>query len=96
MLIFFERYIADIDKGINRLRWFEYALSSSVMICGIAILFGCYDLGSLILMFMVNASMNFFGLLMEKLNPPDRKAVDWSPFWYGCIAGLAPWIVVCQ
>ena len=25
------------------------------MICGIAILFGCYDLGSLILMFLINA-----------------------------------------
>eukprot|EP01052_Picozoa_sp_SAG31_P022145 SAG31_NODE_1748_length_7363_cov_288.231553_5_plen_176_part_00 len=41
VLIFFERYLADINKGINRLRWFEYALSSSVMICGIGILFGC-------------------------------------------------------
>jgi hypothetical protein len=33
------------------------------MICAIAILFGCYDLGSLILMFLVNAVMNFFGLV---------------------------------
>eukprot|EP01052_Picozoa_sp_SAG31_P022144 SAG31_NODE_1748_length_7363_cov_288.231553_4_plen_93_part_00 len=54
------------------------------------------DLGSLILMFIVNASMNLFGLLMEKMNPPNRKAVDWSPFIYGCVAGIAPWIVVVQ
>eukprot|EP01051_Picozoa_sp_SAG22_P005526 SAG22_NODE_330_length_12211_cov_6.451948_13_plen_274_part_00 len=133
VLIKFDWYISGINQGINRLRWFEYALSSSVMICGIGILFGCYDLSSLILMFMVNASMNFFGwvvhtrqllrrsptgdaclrscanapdlplgnscclnrLLMEKMNPPDRSSVDWSPFVYGCIAGVAPWIVVC-
>ena len=113
-------------------------------------LFGCYDLGSLILIFLINASMNFFGLLMERLNPPARLQVrepnllqlccvapyfpaltrqwassltcgrmldciqptsdslssrfassqsrsfqvDWSPFVFGCVAGLGPWIVI--
>ena len=96
VLVFWKQYIADINRGINKLRWFEYALSSSVMICSIAILFGCYDIGSLILMFFINACMNFYGLLMEQMNPPDRVGpVDWSPFVYGCIAGVAPWIVVC-
>merc|ERR1712028_288076 len=59
----------------------------SIMICSIAILFGCYDLGSLILMFVVNAVMNLFGLLMEMMNPPDRKSVDWTPFVYGILGG---------
>merc|ERR1711865_1207256 len=31
---------------------------------------------------------------MERMNPPERTAVDWSPFNFGCIAGAAPWIVV--
>jgi len=94
VLLRWKSYIADINKGINRVRWYEYAVSSSIMICSIAILFGCYDLGSLILMFVVNAVMNLFGLLMEMMNPPDRKSVDWTPFVFGTIAGLAPWIVV--
>ena len=94
VLLNWKTYLADIEKGINRARWYEYAISSSIMICSIAILFGCYDLGSLILMFMINASMNFFGLLMEKMNPPERSSVDWSPFVFGSIAGLGPWIVV--
>ena len=68
----------------------------SVMICSIAILFGCYDFGSLLLMFFVNAVMNLFGLLMEKMNPPNRKEVDWTPFVFGCVAGVAPWLVVCM
>ena len=69
--------IADINRGINYTRWYEYALSSSIMICSIAVLFGCYDLGSLVLMFAANAAMNLFGLLMEVMNPPEREAVDW-------------------
>ena len=56
------------------------------MICSIAILFGCYDFGSLLLMFFVNAVMNLFGLLMEKMNPPNV---------FGCVAGVAPLLVVC-
>lgn len=96
VLFKFDFYLADINRGINRVRWYEYALSSSVMICGIAILFGCYDLGSLILIFFVNASMNLFGLLMEKMNTPDRDQTDWTPFVFGCVAGIAPWITVLQ
>jgi hypothetical protein len=94
VLAFFPKYVADINRGINRVRWYEYALSSSVMICSIAVLFGCYDLGSLILMFFVNAAMNLFGLLMEQMNPPERASVDWTPFVFGCVAGAAPWLVV--
>jgi hypothetical protein len=94
VLIFFKQYIEHINQGINYARWYEYALSSSVMICAIAMLFGDYDFGSLLLMFFVNASMNLFGLMMERLNPPSRTKTDWTPFWFGCIAGIAPWIVV--
>jgi hypothetical protein len=96
VLLNWNTYITDINRGINRVRWYEYALSSSIMICSIAILFGCYDLGSLILMFAVNAVMNLFGLLMEVMNPPERTAVDWTPFVFGTFAGLAPWVVVCM
>jgi len=96
VLLNWQKYIDDVNQGINKLRWYEYALSSSIMICSIAILFGCYDFGSLLLMFFVNAVMNLFGLLMEKMNPPNRKEVDWTPFVFGCVAGVAPWLVVCM
>ena len=57
-------------------------------------LFGFYDAASLVLIFFINAVMNMSGLLMEEMNPPDRKFTRWSPFIIGCIAGLAPWIVI--
>jgi len=46
---------------VNRFRWYEYAVSSSLMIVSIAVLFGCYDVASLLLIAFCNASMNFFG-----------------------------------
>jgi hypothetical protein len=91
-----DMYNRDLQKGINKLRWFEYALSSSVMIVLIAYLFGIWDVASLILIFIVNASMNLFGLVMEQLNSGKEKGdkVDWGPFIWGSIAGLAPWIAI--
>jgi len=88
-------YKRDLERGINKFRWFEYALSSSIMIVLIATLFGIYDIASLILIFIVNASMNLFGLVMEQLNEGrEKKSVNWGPFIYGSIAGIAPWIAV--
>jgi uncharacterized membrane protein len=88
-------YNKDLEMGINRLRWFEYALSSSIMIVLIAYLFGVYDIASLVLIFFVNASMNLFGLVMEQLNSGKAKGdINWGPFIWGSIAGLAPWIAI--
>ena len=88
-------YNRDLQKGINKFRWFEYALSSSVMIVLISTLFGIYDIASLILIFVVNASMNLFGLVMEQLNAgrTDGKK-NWGPFVWGSFAGLAPWAAI--
>jgi hypothetical protein len=88
-------YSADLQKGINKFRWFEYAISSSIMIVLISTLFGIYDIASLMLIFIVNASMNLFGLVMEQLNSGVKKGkVNWGPFVWGTIAGLAPWIAI--
>ena len=55
-------------------------------------LFGCRDLASLLLILAVNACMNLFGLLMEVVNQ-YTTSTDWTPFWFGCAAGVWPWIV---
>ncbi|MFA5481604.1 MAG: heliorhodopsin HeR [Bacilli bacterium] len=91
----FAVYEKDLAKGINRFRWFEYALSSSIMIVLIATLFGVKDIASLILIFVVNATMNLFGLVMEQLNEGREKGkLRWGPFVWGSIAGIAPWVVI--
>lgn len=97
-LLSVSKKINDIyNKGLvehrNSFRWIEYSISSSLMICLIATLFGINDLYVLILIFALNASMNFFGLVMESINK-DHDKVNWSPFVFGSIAGVIPWIII--
>lgn len=86
-------YNKDLEKGINYFRWYEYALSSSIMIVLIALLFGIYDIGALVLIFVLNASMNLFGLLMEIINQHTKKT-NWLAFIFGCVPGIATWLVI--
>ena len=59
-----------------------------VLIAGIT---GVTDVVALLAVFGVNASMILFGWLMETTNDPGPGA-DWTPFVFGCIAGVVPWI----
>lgn len=86
-------YVRNLERGMNPARWYEYALSSSLMIVIIAMLCGMYDMSSLILLFSLNATMNLFGLMMEKHNRTTEK-VDWTAFVFGCVAGIIPWITI--
>jgi hypothetical protein len=89
----FERYARDLRNGMNPVRFYEYALSSSLMIVLIGMLTGLWDLGAILLIFTLNATMNLFGIMMEKHNF-FTKRVDWTAFVYGCVAGFVPWVVV--
>ena len=86
-------YVAKLKSGMNPARFYEYALSSSLMIVLIGMLVGVTDLGALILLFGINAMMNLFGIMMELHNQTTAKT-DWTAFIYGCIAGIVPWIVI--
>ena len=86
-------YNRGLKRKTNRFRWYEYALSSSVMIVLIAMFFGVYDLGSLILMFGLNATMNLLGLMMEVHNQTTEKT-RWTSFNIGVFAGAIPWIII--
>ena len=77
----------------NPFRWIEYSLSSTLMIVLIVMLLGDYDIGALIGVAAANVAMILFGWLMERHNTPGADDVDWYPFVFGCIAGIAPWIV---
>ncbi len=89
----FNWYKENLKNHINKARWVEYSFSSSLMIVIIAMLVGITDIGFLIVLGLVNASMILFGWLMESYNQHTKK-VQWSPFIFGCIAGIAPWIAI--
>ena len=88
----FPRYAAGLVERHNYFRWVEYSLSSSVMMVLIAQIVGVTDVGAIIAIFGVNASMIFFGWLQEKYETPGSGGM--LPFIFGCMAGIVPWIIV--
>jgi hypothetical protein len=86
-------YVRNLKRHINYVRWYEYALSSSVMIVVIAMLSGMFDLPGLVLLFALNATMIFFGLMMELHNQTTEKT-NWTAFNLGVFAGIVPWVVI--
>ncbi len=90
----FGTYIDELRHGRNRFRWVEYSLSATLMIVLIAGITGITDIAALIAIAFVNAAMILFGWAMEVANEPDRTGTWWSPFWFGCVAGIGPWLAI--
>lgn len=86
------RYEGWLARGMNPLRWVEYAFSSTVMIVAIAYLSFIQDVPALLAIAGCNVAMILFGWSMEAANEGRRDNPDWKHFIFGCIAGIAPWI----
>lgn len=90
----FELYQKDLERGRNLFRWVEYAFSATLMILIIMLLSGLNNLTALIGVAGANIAMILFGWLGETMNPIDRQKTDWTPFIFGCIVGIFPWLAV--
>lgn len=90
--VYRKNYEADLKKGINKVRWIEYAFSASTMLLAIGFLSGIADFSTLFMIFAFGFVMNLLGLVMEVINQGSRKP-KWLAYVVGCIAGVVPWIV---
>jgi hypothetical protein len=86
------RYEQNIQKGINPVRWWEYAISSSLMLVVLLMLGGLIELSTVVFIFTLNFIMNLMGLMMEKYNQLT-DTTSWLPFNIGVLAGIVPWIM---
>lgn len=86
------RYETDIEKGINRARWWEYAISSSLMLVVLLMLGGLIEISAIVFIFTLNFIMNMMGLMMEMHNQLTQKT-SWFSFNIGVLAGIVPWIM---
>ena len=87
-------YERDLRRGINRFRWIEYSVSATIMVLLIAMYGGITGITAVVAIAGVNASMILFGWLQEKANPPGRTQTTMMPFWFGCVAGITPWVAI--
>lgn len=87
-------YERDLLGGINRFRWVEYSFSATIMVVLIALYSGIDGISALIGIIGANVAMILFGWLQESANPPGSPTVTMKPFWFGCVAGAAPWVAI--
>jgi hypothetical protein len=90
--IYGRRYEQNIWKGINPVRWWEYAISSSLMLVVLLMLGGLIEISTVVFIFTLNFIMNLMGLMMEKYNQLTERT-SWLPFNIGVLAGIVPWIM---
>ncbi len=88
----FKRYTNDLSKMRNIARWVEYAISSTLMIILISMINAVWDVVALMAIAGANVAMILFGWLQEKYEEPGKGSL--LPFWFGCIAGIVPWIAM--
>jgi hypothetical protein len=86
-------YVRQLQRGVNYVRWIEYAFSASTMIVLIAMLVGIYELAALLLIFALNAAMILFGWMMELHNQSTART-EWTAYVFGSLAGIVPWLVI--
>jgi len=89
---YIQRYEQNIAKGINPPRWWEYSISSSLMLVVLLMLGGLIEVSTVVFIFTLNFIMNLMGLVMERYNQLTDK-VSWLPFNIGVVAGIVPWIM---
>lgn len=87
-------YERDLRGGINRFRWVEYSFSATLMVILIGFYSGITNIATVIAVAGANVAMILFGWIQERMNPPGRTSTTMLPFWFGTIAGIAPWVAI--
>lgn len=88
------RYERELKAGFNRFRWIEYSFSATVMVLLICLYSGITGISAVVAIAGANVAMILFGWIQEVSNPPRRVTTTMLPFWFGAIAGVAPWVVI--
>lgn len=89
-----DRYESNLRREINRFRWVEYSFSATLMVILISMYSGITGIAAIIAIAGANVAMILFGWVQELMNPPGRDETTMLPFWFGTIAGLAPWVAI--
>lgn len=90
--IYRKRYETELKKGVNTVRWLEYAMTAGLMVVLIALFSGVYDLATLIAIFGFMVIMNLLGLVTELTSKGTQP--NWPAYWSGAVAGFVPWLII--
>lgn len=85
-----------LDRGINPLRWLEYAITASFMTWSIAQLSGITGIFTLLMVGVVgNVALQYQGYAMEMLNEKRKsQGINWTPTIVGWIIFAGQWAAI--
>jgi hypothetical protein len=87
-----DNYYKEVEtRGVNRLRWIEYAITNGLMTFSLCTLAGAGGVVLLVASVLANLIMQYFGYLHEYYNHPAGS--EPKTLWY-LIAGFVPWIQI--
>ena len=84
-------YKRELERGYNRLRWIEYAITSTLMIFLLSILSGVKDFDAVLSLCIINATLMSFGYYFELANDNISKVLALS---IGFILLLFIWFII--
>jgi hypothetical protein len=68
-----DSYTESLKAQSNSRKWYEFSISSSLMVMMIALVWGIFDVLGLIMIMSVNAGMCWFGDMFETINVGRKK-----------------------
>lgn len=87
-------YEHDLQRGRNRIRWVEFAVSGPIFIVVLALYLGISSVITLALMAAGTLIFVCCSWLQEELNPLGRESTTMVPFWAGVAASVVPWTLL--
>ena len=84
-------YQEELERGFNRLRWIEYAITSSLMIFLLSILSGVKDFDTVLSLCIINATLMSFGYYFETSNTNLSKKLSLA---IGFILLIFIWFII--
>ncbi len=92
----FEWHKQYLKRKLNYVKWFDFAITYSLLVIVIAGFIGMYDAGSLVLLFFTNFAAIIFMLIAEITNSSKEKISkkEFRGFYFCILFSLVSWLIL--
>ena len=87
--VYRKRYEIELSRGVNRVRWLEYAVTAALVMAVVALLDGVYDISSLLMIMALTATMYLVGLFVD-MRWGAKTINSWADCRLAALVGLLP------
>ena len=82
-----------LQKGVNKFKWIEHAVTYSLMFLIVGVLVGIQAFDTIIIMVLFSLAVSACGLFMEQVNQ-TREKHNFTPAIFGIVFNLIVWLII--